>query len=178
MWNEVVDITSRSVALGAAKSSTVLVLEVVGEPPLLIVLGGPFTESRSTQTLYDALRDTWLQIWCRRARACLLRDHRLTLGVATLTGQGLTIQDLALPWAAVLGVQSVTSPAASLGIEGQGAADLLKTSSGLVEVPLGGAAAPFPSVAHRVAALAADLPTRPLLCADVGAQQQPSEPAK
>jgi hypothetical protein len=155
MWNEVVDITSEFVAVGPQRSSLNLALEVVGELPLVIVLR--LDTSQTAVALHDALHDTWLRIWCRRARACLHHENALTLGVAELSCEGVRIADRTLPWAAVRGAFRVDrEPTKVLGVEGDDGTDLLETSSGRFALPIRGHCQPFPSIACRIAALAAE----------------------
>jgi len=150
-WNEIVEVTGRRINLPGGKVSMAIAFEVVGAPPLLIVVGAPFSDAQHTRQLVDALSEVWLHIWCRRARAVLQAKRGLQIGRASLTFEGATFGSLRIAWEDILGV------------EGDEPAERLSTSQGVLEADPAGGNVPFPSAAQRICALAKAGPLPPVL---------------
>lgn len=152
-WNEVLDVQARKLTSPDGRQSLALVLEVVGAAPLLIVVGGTFTDVDNAGKLVEALERSWLPVWCRRTRVQLENDRTVRVGQARLSVESLQLGEQTLRW------QDVS------GIETDQGTDWLRTREGVLEVEqdASGGLVPFPSTAKRLAALAAEPPSRPLL---------------
>jgi hypothetical protein len=149
LWNEVVDIGCKKIETPDGTPSVALVFETVGAPPLLIMVGGAFSDESETAKLLSSLRDAWMPVWCRRA--CVLAQHDgVQVGLAMIRCDCVKLGDRELAWSAITGV-SVDS-----GV------DCLETTDGIEGVEGSGVTSPFPSAARRIAALAAS-PPKPLL---------------
>lgn len=151
VWNEVVDIGSKKIPMPDDSPAIALVFETVATAPLLIMVGGTFSDESETAKLLDSLRDVWIPIWCRRARVLAQQEDGLLVGGALVRCECLSVGDQKLAWSAITGVHVV---------EGS---DRLETTDGDKAVEGGGVTTPFPSAARRLAALAAAPPTPPLL---------------
>jgi hypothetical protein len=151
MWNEIVEVTARRIKLPSGKSSLALAFEVVGEKPLLIIVGAPFSDAERTRQLVDSLSDAWLAVWCRRARVLLQAERDLNVGQASLTLDGAKIGSRHLDWSSILGV-----------IDSE-ATVRLETDKGAIDVEPSTGNLPFPSAARRLSTLAQSGPIRPIL---------------
>ncbi len=66
LWNQVVEVKSKRFPQPDGGQSVAVVLEVVGEPPLLFVVGSKFSSASDAVKLLEALAKVWLPVWCRR----------------------------------------------------------------------------------------------------------------
>ena len=151
LWNEIVEVMARPISSPQGRQSTAIIFEVVGEEPLLIVVGAPFSDAEHTRQLVDHLESAWLRVWARRARALLEADQTVALGIARLSPDGALVGETLLPWQEIRGTsESDGSPR-------------LDTSQGSLAIEPPGGNVPFPSAARRLAALAHDGPPRKFL---------------
>ncbi len=150
LWNEVVDISSKTVQTPDGTPSLALVFETVSPPPLLIMVGGVYGDESSTAKLLDSLRDVWMAVWCRRARVLAQHDG-VRVGRALVRCECVTLGKHELAWSSITGVTLVNG------------VDCLQTVAGHEAVEGSGPTSPFPSAARRIATLAAAPPQRPLL---------------
>jgi hypothetical protein len=152
MWNEVVEVSARRMPLPGGRESLAIVFEVVGGQPLLIMVGTPFSDAKSTLALVDTLSGAWLSVWCRRATVMLASGRALRLGRATLSADGVTIGDREIGWADIQGT------------DGQSGVERLRTHAGVIDTEeQAGSGVPFPSSARRLAELAAVAASLPQL---------------
>lgn len=151
VWNEVVDVDTKKIPMPDGSPAIAVVFETVATAPLLIMVGGSFSDESETAKLLDSLRDVWVPIWCRRARVLAQQEDGLRVGGALIRCECLTVGDQKLAWSAVTGVHVVDG------------VDQLETTDGDKGVEGTGVTVPFPSAARRIAALAAAPPTPPLL---------------
>ena len=149
-WNEVVDISSKTVQSPDGTPSLALVFETVNPPPLLIMVGGVYGDESATAMLLDSLRDVWMAVWCRRARV-LAQHEGIRVGKALVRCECVKLGKHELAWSTITGVTRVNG------------VDCLQTVEGHEVVEGRGATSPFPSAARRIATLAAAPPERPLL---------------
>lgn len=152
-WNEVVDILSKQIPsrkdeITAKKFA--LAFETVGSEPLIIIVGGSEKEAKRVDELLGVLADTWLSVWCKRARV-LLQYTDIVVGKATLGCEYVTIGRTKLTWQSLQGVTTK-----------QGRA-LVTTKNEQHPVQDKLRVGPFPSGADRIAALAKQPPRRELL---------------
>ncbi len=152
LWNQIVDATCYTIPLPNGRTTTAIVFEVVGEPPLLVMVGTPLSDKDRSLGLIDALSCAWLKVWSRRARVLLETDHALTVGRARLTRGGVQIADRNLGWADIRGVDRAGAEEKLLAESGDG-----------LEVEDPGSNVQFPSAARRLLALAQNAPAPPLL---------------
>lgn len=150
LWNEVVDVSNKKIPMPDGSPAMALVFETVAAPPLLIMVGGTFSDESETAKLLDSLRDVWIPVWCRRARVLAQREEGLLVGAALVRCECLTVGDDRVAWSAIMGVNVAD------GVE------QLDTNDGTKKVE-GKGITPFPSAARRLAALAKTPPTPPML---------------
>ena len=150
-WNEVVEVLCKQIPMPDGTPSMALVFETVGAPPLLIMVGGRFSDESETAKLIESLRSVWVPIWCRRARVLAQQQDGVQVGQALLRCECVTVGGEKLAWSAIRGFQT------------REGVDCLDTSQGDVGVEQKGATSPFPSAAKRIAALADSPPEPPLL---------------
>ncbi len=151
VWNEIIDISCKKVTMSDDIPAMALVFETVNDQPLLIVVGGHFSNQSETAKLLDNLRDVWIPVWCRRARVLGQQLDGLRIGRAVACCEYLAIDGRKLPWSAIKGIDVVN------GVE------QLETAAGTLQVEDGNLVTPFPSVAQRLAALAHRPPSAPML---------------
>ncbi len=151
LWNEIVDISSRNMPMPKGPAARALVLDVVAEPPLLIVVGGAFSNDTETKGLLDALAATWLPVWCNRARVLVETERPLHVGLANVACDSMLIDGGTVSWTDIQGVDRSSGVPALL------------TKDGPVQVEEPSASQPFPSAAERLAAIAQAPPSPPLL---------------
>lgn len=151
LWNEVVDVASKKIPMPDGSPAVALVFETVAKAPLLIMVGGKFSDESETAKLLTSLHDVWIPIWCRRARVLAQQQDGLVVGGALLRCECVSVGDQKLAWSAVTGVHVVDG------------ADQLETTDGDKGVEGAGVTTPFPSAARRIAALAKAPPKPPLL---------------
>lgn len=150
LWNEIIDITNKRIQMPDGTPVIALVFEAVADPPLLIMVGGSFSDESETAKLLDCLRDVWIPVWCRRAKV-LAQHGGVTVGAAIVRCDCLAIGKQKLTWESITGVVTTAG------------AEQLTTQAGDQDIEGKGASNPFPSAARRVAALAKDPPTPALL---------------
>jgi hypothetical protein len=151
LWNAVVDIATQRFPMPSGALSTAVVFEVVAEPPLLVVLGGKIADAEKVQALLDALERVWIPTWCRRARVQLENDRSVRVGKVELGRDHLLVAGRTVSWGQVQGFEAAES------------AELLRTTEGLEAVDDAEKPIPFPSTARRLAAVAKEPPSPPLL---------------
>ncbi len=151
VWNEVVDVVCKQVPMPDGTPAIALVFESVPPPPLLIMVGGRFSNESETAKLLDSLREVWIPVWCRRARVLAQQDDGVKVGEALVRCECITVGTQKLSWSAIQGVHAVDG------------VDCLETIDGDCGVEPSGASTPFPSAARRIAALAEAPPQPPLL---------------
>lgn len=151
LWNEIVEVSARTLALPGGRQSVAIVFEVVGEQPLLIMVGAPFSDAECTRALVEALSGVWLSVWRRRASAMLQSGMTLRVGSATLSAGGVAIGDGQFGWHDIQAVEGSPGPLR------------LRTSSGLVDPDDGARTVPFPSSAQRLCAVAPSASAIPAL---------------
>lgn len=151
LWNQIVDATCHTIPMPNGRFSTAIVFEVVGEPPLLVMVGTPVGDKDRSLGLIKALSSAWLAVWSRRACVLLETDHELKVGQAHLTRRGLQLGERKLAWSEIEGVDRAESRERLL-IEG--AALEVEDPSSNVQ---------FPSAAQRLLAVARSAPSLPLL---------------
>lgn len=143
LWNEVVEVRSKRHEFVGAGQTLALLFEVVGEPPLVLVIGGPLGDAQDAHGFIQALSEVWLQVWSRRARAILISGGGpVRVGSAELFAERVIVSDRSLDWRAIQSVEASS--------EG----DRLRTDGGLEQVERDGSIEPFPSTAKRLVALA------------------------
>ena len=146
-WNEVLDVSCHKMPSVNGEPSMALVFEVVSGEPLLIIVGGTFSEVSETAQLLDMLAMVWVPIWCRRSR--VLAEHALPVevGGALVQCRCVTVRGEEIAWSDIKGAEGAR----------------LKTLDGTREVEGEQGVSPFPSAAKRLAALALNPPLPPLL---------------
>lgn len=151
LWNQIVDATCHTIAMPNGRTSTVIAFEVVGEPPLLVMVGTPVGDKDRSLGLISALSTAWLSVWSRRARVLLETGRDLQVGQASLTRSGLLLGDRKLDWSEVEGIDRA-EPRERLLVAGSP-----------LEVESPSDNVQFPSAAQRLLALAQSAPSLPLL---------------
>lgn len=149
MWNEVVDITYKTVSIPGAKATIALVFETVHPPPFLLMVGGPYGDERATALLIEKLGKIWLDVWCRRAKVLAELDG-IQVGKAWVRHGCVVFGQRQLACSSITGVRTLDG------------VDRLQTDDGVESVETRGSAIPFPSTARRIVALAS-LPAEPLM---------------
>jgi hypothetical protein len=151
MWNEITDVRTRTIPLAKGRQSKAIIFEVVAEEPLLIVVGAPFSDEVRTRELVEHLQHAWLAVWTRRARTLLQAEQNLLVGLANVSADGAELAGRTLAWEDIRGVTE------------QSGSPELETKEGPVPVEAPGQNVPFPSTAHRLAAIAQAGPVRRFL---------------
>jgi hypothetical protein len=146
-WNEVLDVSCHKMPSTNGEPSMALVFEVVSGEPLLIIVGGTFSEVSETAQLLDMLAMVWVPIWCRRSRVLVEHALPVEVGGALVQCGCITLRGEEIAWSDIQGAQG----------------DRLKTREGEREVEGDQGISPFPSAAKRLAALALHPPVPPLL---------------
>ncbi len=151
LWNQIVDVSCHRIVLPNGRTNTAIVFEVVGEPPLLVMVGPPSGPSDRCLGLIEALSTAWLEVWARRARVLLDIGREVTVGNVCLSRTGVRLGDRLLEWGDLH------------DIDHGDAQDRLVVGSTPVAVECSESSAEFPSAARRVLAIAKSPPTPPLL---------------
>lgn len=145
LWNEVIEITNKAIETPDGTPSLALVFETVGAPPLIIMVGGKFSDESETSKLLSSLQKAWIPIWCRRARV-LAQHEPVRVGRASIGCDCVTVDGRKLAWSAITGVHE------------QAGRESLETLAGVEKVEESGKIQPFPSAARRIASLAQSPP--------------------
>jgi hypothetical protein len=150
-WNEIVEVTCRPVG----ETGRAIAFEVVGEPPLVIVVGGAMSDVGDPAAMLAALEKVWVPLWCRRARALMEHDRRVRIGPVEACCDGVEVAGRRVPWHEVR---------------------LARRDPESEPLDDRATALPFPSTARRLAALA-EAPPRALPCAATGEPPDEAPPA-